>query len=295
MTTEHLSQPMDFSISPKKDAKTISESNEFKKSLYKNCAEFLSKTYQSRIQPTDIALKARQISKIAKNLSYDSDEAFFKSIQKGTLKPLAAFENLLMRPHLSFFEGAGMFRALSEVLFPELLNKSRDDRALNFWVPGCEGGKEAYSLALFLNSYQETFSNWHFHISATDTYSIALANAEKGEFTSEEIEDVVFQLYCAGLKKTNDEFFMKSTVRNIISFSQGNFYDFQPTEAPFDCIVFRNHLKFWQPNFQEKIIKNIERSLKTGGYLILGSQEPLIGISDSFKPALNTSGFYSLL
>ena len=108
----------------------------------------------------------------------------------------------------------------------------------------------------------------------------------------EDIDSVILKLYGEGLKKVDDDYIVKEDVRRLVTFQHGNFYDGVPDAGPFDVMVFRQHLQFWEPYQQEVIIENLSQALKPAGNLILANDESLLGLSSDFVPVYNVPGFY---
>lgn len=265
------------------------------KSPAEECAAFFNKERQARLSTEMICDNLNQLKKVALNLGLGSEDDLIQQALKGNSKSIAAIESLLLRAHPSFFEGAGMYKALENTLLPQLINQNSSRKKIAIWVPGCTEGHEAYSIALLLNAHREELVGWDLRIHATDTHNTSLQQAETAAFDVDDIDNVILELYGQGLKKNGDEYIIRSEVRELITFQHNNFYDSESPKEAYDLIVFRNQLKYWMPNLQEKIIKNFEKSLQPHGYLILAYGESLLSLTDQFKIFANTQGFYQKL
>ncbi len=257
-----------------------------------DCLTYFQDVRKSRLTEGSLYDKAKQIKRLSEKLSFRTEEDFYQSISNGSFKSVAEFENLLLRPKSALFSGTGMFRTLSEVILPDLITRNSTEKTINFWVPGCGNGREAYSIALFLNAQRGKLPEWSFNVLATDTSLLAIEEAKTAHIPYEDIDEIVYSLYGAGLKKSSDNFIVKEDVRDIITFSHGNFYDFQPENKPFDAIFFRGHLRFWEPNQQQAIIENLDACLGENGYMVLGAEESLLGLIGHYRQAHNVPGFY---
>ena len=260
--------------------------------LISKLVEYFSKSKQGRVSETDIESKLYVIKKSAVSLGFNSAEQVIQQALAGNTKCINSLESTFLRPHMSFFEGAGMYKVFENSVFPSLINKNQERKSLSVWVPGCTEGKEAYSLGLLLNSHQEEFPDWKFSIMATDTNNEDLKKAESATYDEELIEDVILKLYGSGLRRNGHEYIINKPVRDLITFQYDNFYESNTPEAAYDVIIFRNHLKKWLPPLQEKIIKNFAARLQPNGYLILGSDESILGVSNSFTSMDACRGFY---
>tara|TARA_R110002095_G_scaffold178043_3_gene155357 strand:+ start:2572 stop:3414 length:843 start_codon:yes stop_codon:yes gene_type:complete len=259
------------------------------------CAAFFNKERQARLSQEMVFESFHRLKKVALELGLEGENDLIQHALKGNMKSIAAIESLLLRAHPSFFEGAGMYKAFENTLLPQLINQNSSQKKISIWVPGCAEGCEAYSLALLLNAHRTELAEWKLHIHATDTNNLSLQQAETAAFDTDLIDDIIFGLYGQGLKKNGDEYMIRSEVRELITFQYNNFYDSELPKEAYDVIVFRNQLKYWTPDLQEKIIKNFEKSLQPHGYLILGYGESLLSLSSHFKIFANTQGFYQKL
>lgn len=256
------------------------------------CVTFFNTQRQARLTKEDISNNLHQLKNIITQLNFEDEDELFIQAYKGNTKSIASIESLLLRPHPGFFEGPGMYKTFENTLLPQLINQNSGQKKISLWIPGCTEGREAYSIALLLHAHTEKLKDWDISINATDIDNNALKKAETASFDIDDIDDVIFELYGHGLKKNGHEYMIQSSVRELITFQHNNFYDSLPPTDPYDVILFRNHLQYWQPDLQEKIIHNLENSLQLHGYLILSYNESLLGLSNKFKPVNNTQGFY---
>lgn len=259
------------------------------------CATFFSTKRHARLTEECISQSLHKIKKIAQRLGLESENDVLRQTLKGNSKTIAAIESLLLRPHPQFFEGAGMYKAFENTLLPQLINQNSARKKISIWVPGCAEGHEAYSIALLLNAHRDELQGWDISVLATDTDSTLLDQAETATFDKDEIDEVIYDLYGEGLKKNGDEYIVRSAVRDLITFQRDNFYDSESPKKNYDAIIFRDQLKNWHPDFQEKIIKNLESRLQPHAYLVLSYGESLMGLSGKFKLFSNTQGLYQKL
>ncbi len=59
-----------------------------------------------------------------------------------------------------FFRDAAQFKALSENVFPRLIDRKRSSRTLRIWSAGCASGEEPYSIAMLLRELIPDIDNW---------------------------------------------------------------------------------------------------------------------------------------
>lgn len=256
------------------------------------CIKYFHDIRKARLSNRSLQEKTKQIKKLSEKLSFSGEKDLYQAVANGSLKATVELENLMLRPKSDLFSGTGMFRTLSEVILPDLISRNANDKLIKFWVPGCGAGREVYSLALFLHAQKEKLTDWSLSVTGSDTSTIGLDEAKRARIPYEDIDQVVNELYGAGLKHQDDEFLIINKVRHITNFVHGNFTDDAIENAPFDAIFFRGHLEFWQPSQQQQIIENLDKNLKPGGYLVLSSKESLLGLIGNYRPANSVPGFY---
>src|SRR5207237_78412 len=67
----------------------------------------------------------------------------------------------------SFFRNHEHYRALRDIVLPDLARRNAGTKRLRIWSAGCSTGEEAYSLAIAC-AEQPELAGWDIHIEATD-------------------------------------------------------------------------------------------------------------------------------
>ena len=81
----------------------------------------------------------------------------------------------------SFFRNHEHYRALREIVLPDLAHRRGRARRLRIWSAGCATGEEAYSLAITCLEQPE-LAGWDIHLEASDLSEKALAVARRGVY-----------------------------------------------------------------------------------------------------------------
>jgi chemotaxis protein methyltransferase CheR len=87
----------------------------------------------------------------------------------------------------SFFRDLHPFEALKKTILPELVQKRRPERQLNFWCGAASSGQESYSVLMSIaENFPEIFQ-WNFNFIATDLSTEVLAQAQSGKYSQLEV------------------------------------------------------------------------------------------------------------
>ncbi|NJL25662.1 MAG: protein-glutamate O-methyltransferase CheR [Calothrix sp. SM1_5_4] len=183
----------------------------------------------------------------------------------------------------SFFRDPKIFRAIQSSVFPTIL---KDGRKARIWSAACSFGQEPYTLSMLLQQYSEQVkAPVNAEIVATDISSKALERARSGRYSQLEVQR---GLPAASLikffKKDDDNYWTVDPVlRAPIRFETLNLLSSFLTWGKLTMILCRNVLIYQSVENKIKIINKFTESLNSGGFLILGAGESLIGLSDAFE------------
>ena len=186
------------------------------------------------------------------------------------------FEKLLLDLTVNvseMFRDPLFFKAVRETVAPEL-------RKLPFtkvWHAGCSRGEEVYSMAILLREEEILRTST---IYATDVNEAVLAEAKKGVFPIEKMKDYTRNYKMTGGRASFADYYtarydhviMDRGLKKNIVFSDHNLV----TDGVFgeiDLIICRNVLIYFNRELQDRVFGLFSESLRTGGFLCLGSKE----------------------
>jgi chemotaxis methyl-accepting protein methylase len=147
------------------------------------------------------------------------------------------------------------------------------------WVAACASGEEAYTLAILAS---EMFGSTEPPVSilATDISESALAKAEKGGHKGRAVRPIDERFRDRYFLRQGDELVVSQRLRRLVRFRRHNLMrDPAPPagEEPFDLILCRNVLIYFDGATAEQVIFSLERSLREQGTLVLGAADRLCG------------------
>lgn len=180
--------------------------------------------------------------------------------------------------HVSqFFRNPSMFVRLQETILPELFRTFAPTGRLSIWSLGCSSGEEAYSVAIIIKEY---FSRQLQHttvaISATDIDDGILQTAITANYTEERLKELPELLKTRYFTPDGPRVQLVSEIRGMVAFRLSNIMDVEQYE-PSHLVLCRNTLIYFTRPEQEKILHGVARILPTGGILVLGKSETLVG------------------
>jgi two-component system CheB/CheR fusion protein len=193
----------------------------------------------------------------------------------------ALYQDLLIRV-TSFFRDPESFEALKEVVFPKILPQRGTKETVRMWVPGCATGEEVYSVAIaMLEAAGDMASNLQLQIFGTDLNEAVIERARTGVYPQNIEIDVSAERLRRFFVKTDGQYQISRTVRDMCIFAQQNVAR-DPPFSRMDLISCRNLLIYLEPGLQQRLIPVFHYALKPGRFLMLGAAETLGPAADLF-------------
>ncbi len=175
-----------------------------------------------------------------------------------------------------FFRNTESFALLRDRVVPDLVQHPPPVRV---WSAGCASGEEPYSLAiLFCEALAARSADLRSRVTiqATDLDPGALAALERASYAAPAVEDVPADLkqryFSAG-----PPFQVKEAARRLVHGRRHDLTREAPPEPPYDLIVCRNVVIYFDRPTQERLFQSFFEALRPGGWLLLGKVETLFG------------------
>ncbi len=187
--------------------------------------------------------------------------------------------------HVShFFRNPSTFAKLQKEMLPYLFARAASSQrsALTFWSVGCASGEEPYSLALILKeSFVAAMERTSVAILATDVDEEVLGIARNGVYSEERLAEVPCSAREQWFAFREGKYHLLPEVRAMVDFRRGDLFESDSFLAS-DLILCRNVLIYFERHEQEKIVAAFADVLGSGGILVLGKAETLVGASRRF-------------
>ncbi len=193
-----------------------------------------------------------------------------------------------------FFRDTAMFEALQTHVLPLLFEKAGKTRKLRIWSAAASSGQEAYSLAMMLLEMRKT--KLDVEILGTDLSTQMLDRAREGKYQQFEVTRGLPSSYLMKyFTRAGSDWQLSETVRGMVRFDQMDLRRELRGMGPFDLIMCRNVLIYFDTETKRKVVGAMSRLLYPGAILVLGCAETVINIHADFqRTAIGLSNFYSL-
>ncbi len=227
---------------------------------------------------------SRRISKRMAVKHINSPEEYARFLEQHPEEQTKLFEEVLIGV-TEFFRDKETFLKLKDIVIPKVIERKEDGESVRIWVVGCSTGEEAYSIALLFQDYLlEHDIDKKIVIFASDANHKAITRARSGEYPENISTNIPEEYLNKYFILEDNTYKVKQSIRNKIVFAHHNVI----TDPPFsdiDLISCRNFLIYIQSDIQEKLLKIFHYSLKSEGFLFLGSAESVGVNSKLFKEA----------
>jgi len=227
------------------------------------------------------SLKQR-LERVMNNYGMTSADSLIKKI---THEP-AYFDVFLYEISVSsteMFRDPSLWRWLREVYFPEVLDKNIGK--FKIWLPDCVSGGELYSLAILMSEMGLTdkvqITATYISDKVLDILKTGYYDTKKLEVSEENYKRANGANELSAYYRTDKTGIVRNTslIANVELRKLNINFDNAPQNIK--LILFRNHLIYYNPTQQEKVLQMLHGSLSVSGHLMLGIRERISGISAS--------------
>lgn len=175
-------------------------------------------------------------------------------------------------------------------LLESLLRKwwGEGQRRFRIWSAASSTGEEPYTIAIVVMEALGPQAT-DVKILATDISTRVLEHCRRGEYDRNRVEGVPFMLrdkYFDPVRQDHGTVYrVKDRLKGMISFRRLNLSTPPfPMQGPLDVIFCRNVMIYFDNQVRARLLEDMFRVLKPGGYLMVGHSESLTGLVSRFKP-----------
>jgi len=194
-----------------------------------------------------------------------------------------------------FFREPVHFDFMKQTALPALIEKMRAGLPIKIWSAGCSSGEEAYTISMVIHEYARMAGKLvDYSILGTDISTQILEAAHQAIYTEDRIHNIPIEVKKRYFLRSKDA--SKQVVRIVpelrkkVNFKRLNFMDpAYEVDADFDIIFCRNVLIYFDRPTQAKVVSNLCKKLKPGGYFFLGHSESISDIQlplQQIKPTI---------
>ena len=193
----------------------------------------------------------------------------------------------------SFFRDRIPFEHFRATMLPALMSDRGPHREIRIWCAACSTGQEPYSLAMSLKEMGAALAGWRFDIVATDIAGAVIERANTGVYSQFEVQrGLPITLLLKYFQQIGDKWQVVPEVRAMVKYRQLNLLRDFSALGTFDIVFCRNVLIYFDHDTKVEVLHRIARSMRPGGFLVLGAAETVVGLSDRFRPHPERRGLY---
>lgn len=201
----------------------------------------------------------------------------------------------LLNNETYFFRDQQVFEVLAKSALPRLIAQRQDKRRLSIWCVGCSTGQEPLSLSMLLAERAAMLDGWQINIVATDVSHRAIDVARRGLYTPFEAQrGLGIDRMIRWFEEVDGRWKVSPRLLKPIRYQQHNALHAPPSGGPFDLVLCRNVLLYFDQPTRQQVFSQIASSLADDGMLLLGAGETPVGQTARFTPAKDLTGFYRL-
>lgn len=186
-----------------------------------------------------------------------------------------------------WFRDTYPYTALENTILPELAKRAK--YPVRIWSAACSSGQEPYSIAMIV---QEQLGKM-LHVDPKQTQIIG-TDLSPEMLTVCRLGQYDVHALSRGLSAERKAKFFKpchkpnmmqidTRVKSMVEFRPMNLLGSYALMGKFDVIFCRNVLIYFSNDVKADILRKLTMCLNPGGYLILGSTETLVGVSDKYE------------
>lgn len=192
----------------------------------------------------------------------------------------------LLLPITEFFRDPPTWESLASEVLPALVDRARSGGTIRVWCAGCASGEEAYTMAIALAELGAPLER--VEILGTDLDPDSVQLAEAGTYDAARMENVDAARRARFFKTEAGSFRVNDDLHRAVEFRVHDLTRDPPPPGPFDVIVCRNVLIYFDDSLQAQVLAAFEACIAPSGILFLGRSTAIPAHADAFEPVERT-------
>ena len=195
-----------------------------------------------------------------------------------------------------FFRDNKPFDNLKNKILPHMREQQASRKHLRIWSAACSSGQEPYTIGMCLQEEMMRMSGYSYEIVATDLCEKVVDKAKQGLYTQFEVQrGLPIQLLLKYFQQApENQWRVSDTLKQMIKFNTQNLMADYGKLGSFDIIFCRNVLIYFDEKTKTQVLDKLASALTPPGFLVLGSAETVIGLTDRFQAFEGEPGIYTL-
>lgn len=190
----------------------------------------------------------------------------------------------LLNNETYFFRDRAVFDHIRDTVLPQLAIARAATRRLRVWSVGCSTGQEALSLAMFFAEQRLRWDSWQIDILATDVSRSVIDFARGATYSNFQIQRGLGVSQMLGFfTETAGGWQASDSLSGKVRFNVHNVLNPAPEAEPFDLILCRNVLLYFDEATRQRALSRLSDALAGDGRLVLGGGEMVMEKGDAFE------------
>ncbi|MCB0878040.1 MAG: protein-glutamate O-methyltransferase CheR [Thermoleophilia bacterium] len=233
---------------------------------YERFADFMRRIADIDLHQYKRRQMERRIRSFAQRVGCDTLDDYQRVVQADPQELDALLDRITINVS-QLFRNPEQWERLAKDIVPELAARG----SIRAWSAGCSFGAEAYSLAA---TVRETAPGTRLNIHASDIDRRILAAAGRGEFTAEDARTADPAVLARQFEQTDHGGWRASRpLLDAVDFAREDLLTITPPPGSYDLVLCRNVVIYFTPEARSAVHEMLARSLRPGGYLMIGSTE----------------------
>ena len=193
-----------------------------------------------------------------------------------------------------FFRDRIPFDHFKSFIMPQLMAARAQTRRIRIWCAAASTGQEPYSLAMALKEMGHAIDGYRIEILATDLSNEVLEKAKAGIYSQFEVQrGLPITMLLRYFTQSGETWQISPDIRSMVQFRPLNLLTDFSRLGMFDLVLCRNVLIYFDQPTKCEILERLSRAVAADGYLVLGSAETTIGLTQSFATVPDRRGLYA--
>ena len=238
---------------------------------------------ESRLMPIAQRRGFANLSELTRQLRAGLDEALIVDV----VAAMTTNETFFFRDRIPFDH-------FKSFIMPQLLAARATTKRIRIWCAAASTGQEPYSLAMALKEMGHALDGFRIEMLATDLSNDVLAKAKAGIYSQFEVQrGLPIQMLLKYFSQSGETWQIAPEIRSMIQFRPFNLLTDFARLGFFDLVMCRNVLIYFDQPMKSDVLDRLSRVVASEGYLVLGSAETTIGLTQSFATVPDRRGLYS--
>lgn len=237
-----------------------------------------------KLGPHKRALVSSRLGKRMRTLGVADYQQYFDIVQQdATESELVALLDAISTNVTHFYREERHFDVLADLLRKW---EQQGQKRFRLWCAAASTGEEPYTLAITLSENLRQVNDTK--ILATDISTKVLDTARRGLYDQQKVSKIPPQMrskYFSAVRQNGGTAYeVAPRLKNMITFARLNLAEPPfPMRGPLDVVFCRNVMIYFDNPVRKRLLDEMYRLLKPGGYLMVGHAESLSGLLSEFK------------